>query len=1052
MFTEENLEKAIGDLFEKEGYDCLQGNQVHRVKTEVLILEDLKTFLRSKYKQNSISEEEVSFLVTYLKNFTKLPLYDANKEISNLVSNGMILKRLDAKDKDFVVNFIDYEDASNNIFKFVNQVEVLENEMRIPDAVVYVNGMPLVVLEFKSAVRENATVFNAYDQLTNRYRRDIPTLFKYNAFCVISDGVNNKFGSFFAPYDFYYAWRKINPEDKDVDGIDSLYTMVKGLFNQTRLIEIIKDFTYFPDTNDKSLKVVSRYPQYYAAIKLHASIKKNIKPAGSGKGGTYFGATGSGKSLTMLFLTRKLMKDKDLQSPTIVLITDRTDLDDQMSGLFLNSKNYIGDEYVKNIESREHLKEELSNRASGGVFLTTIQKFVEDTSILSDRTNIICISDEAHRSQLNMEQSLSKTATEIIKKYGFAKYLHDSLPNATYVGFSGTPIDGTYEVFGEKVDEYTMSESVRDGITVRITYDGRANKVLLETEKLKEIEDYYKQALEDGASEYQVEESQKSTAVIENIIGDTNRLDAVANDIINHYENRVFEKATVKDKAMIVCMNRKIAFELYKKIVAKRPEWAQVRQHAVGEVLEKKEKDKIKPMPMINLVMTKNQDDKKELWDLLNFTPDKKELDRQFKTEKSNFKIAIVVDMWLTGFDVPSLDTMYIDKPLQRHTLIQTISRVNRVYPGKERGLIVDYFGFKTEMDLALAMFNNTDNNIFQKVDEAVKIVKDQLQLLDKIFHLFDSSAYFTGSPMQKLTCLKNASEYVQTTEELEKRFMSAVKRLKSAYNLCSYSEDITNEEKDKVYFYGGVRSIIFKLTKGDAPDVAQMNAKVRKLIEEAIKSEGVEELFKEEQEIDAREFDIFSKEYFEKVNSIPLPNTKIKILQKLLKDAIEEYKKVNRIKGMLFSERLQILVDKYNDRQDEKVYASQILNDLAEEYAKLLEDLKNDKDSFKEFGIDFVEKSFFDILEAVAVKYGFYDDYIKKFSLEHLKNLAKDIKAIVDDKSMYADWDKREDIKADLQVAIILKLADYKYPPSTNDDVFKEIFEQAKNFRKFMK
>jgi type I restriction enzyme R subunit len=420
-----------------------------------------------------------------------------------------------------------------------------------------------VVFEFKSAIREQATIYDAFNQLTVRYRRDIPELFKYNAFCVISDGVNNKSGSFFAPYEFFYGWRRVAGLAKDVDGIDSMFTLIQGMFHKNRLRDIIRNFIYIPDSSKKNEKIVCRYPQYYAARALYDNIKKAHKPGGNGKGGTYFGATGCGKSFTMLYLTRLLMKSEYFESPTIVLITDRTDLDDQLSGQFTNAKNFIGDNTVVSVESRANLRELIQGRQSGGVFLTTIHKFTEDTQLLTDRPNVICISDEAHRSQVNLDQKVKVTEKGVTKTYGFAKYLHDSLPNATFVGFTGTPIDATLDVFGKVVDAYTMTESVKDEITVRIVYEGRAAKVLLNNSKLKEIEDYYAKCAEVGSNENQIEQSKKEMAQMYAIIGDPDRLKAVAEDFVTHYEKRVSEGSTVKGKAMFVCSTREIAYELY---------------------------------------------------------------------------------------------------------------------------------------------------------------------------------------------------------------------------------------------------------------------------------------------------------------------------------------------------------------------------------------------------------------------------------------------------------------------------------------------------------
>ena len=469
QFNEHHLELSIMELFENQGYAHITGSEIHHEKTEVLLIDVLRNFLVFRYGSQNITENEITSAINRIKNISS-DLYDENKKVLDLLCNGFTLRRDDPNQKDLFIQLIDFDEPENNMFNIVNQLEVQGREqLRIPDGIVYINGIPVVVLEFKSAIKENTTIEDAYKQLTIRYRRDIPELFKYNAFVVISDGANTKVGSLFSPYEFFYAWRKVESTDKEVDGISSLITMVNGLFRMDRLVAVIKDFIYFPDSTDKEVKIVCRYPQYFAATKLFDSIKSAMKPNGNGKGGIYFGATGCGKSYTMVFLSRMIMKSKEFNSPTIVVITDRTDLDDQLSKIFLESKNYIGDENIKCIEARDDesenktgLKQELKNRASGGVYLTTIQKFSEDIKLLSDRSNIICISDEAHRSQNNLDEKLviNKEKGIVEHKFGFAHFLHESFPNATYVGFTGTPIDEMEQVFGDVVDTYTMKESV----------------------------------------------------------------------------------------------------------------------------------------------------------------------------------------------------------------------------------------------------------------------------------------------------------------------------------------------------------------------------------------------------------------------------------------------------------------------------------------------------------------------------------------------------------------------------------------------------------------
>jgi type I restriction enzyme, R subunit len=1067
-FTEAQLESAIIELLEAEGYPHVLGEAIERQPQEVLIKTDLRAFLAKQYAADHITPQEIEAVIKQLEAYSAADLYESNKAIMKLVSDGFLLKREDRSQKDLYIQLIDYSElvafrepnpgevptivaedqavygGSRNIFKIVNQLEIVGHEKRIPDGILYINGLPLVVFEFKSAIREEATIHDAFVQLTTRYQRDIPELFKYNGFCVISDGVNNKAGSFFAPYEFYYAWRKTDGSDLiEKDGINSLYSMIQGLFHQTRLIDVIRNFVYLPDTSRKEEKILCRYPQYYAATKLYRNVLEHMKPEGDGKGGTYFGATGCGKSFTMLFLARLLMKSVDLSSPTIVLITDRTDLDDQLSGLFTNGKGYIGDESVISVESRDHLRELLKGRNSGGIFLTTIHKFTEDTELLTERTNVICISDEAHRSQVNLDQKLKITEDGVKRTFGFAKYLHDSLPNATYVGFTGTPIDATLDVFGEVVDAYTMTESVADEITVPIVYEGRAAKVILDNSKLQEIEKYYDKCADDGASDYAIEDSKKTMANMGAILGDPQRIEALAADFVAHYEKRIDEGSTVAGKAIFVSSSRQIAYDFYKQVIALRPEWGEVRVADEGVELTDQQKKEILPMERIKMVMTRGKDDEKALYELLGNKDERKKFDTQFKKAESNFKIAIVVDMWLTGFDVPFLDTIYIDKPVQRHNLIQTISRVNRKFENKKKGLVVDYIGIKKQLNLALAHYSKADQSKVEEIETSIIVVRDHLDLLGRVFHQFDTKPYFSGSSTAQLDCLNKASEYVQLTEKIEKRFMALVKRLKAAYDICSGSDVFAQQERDQIHFYLAVRSIVAKLTKGEAPDSAQMNAKVREMIADALASDGIEEIFKLGED-GASQIDIFDDDYLAKIEKIKLPNTKIKMLQQLLKRAIEDFKKVNKIKGVDFTKQFQALVNKYNERDEADVLVSNVLDDFAGEIVDLFHALKEEKESFGEMGIDFEEKSFYDILKALATKYDF------TYPEDKLIKLAKAVKVVVDDKAKYTDWSARADIKAELKVDLIILLAENGYPPVDRDEVYKEIFEQAENFKKY--
>ena len=1075
-FTEAKLEKAFTELLGNENFPHLLGETISRSADEVLIEEDLQNFLLTQYESHSITVNEVKSIILQLKSLPASDLYESNKTFIKMLSDGFILKREDRNQKDIYIQLIDFNglnkhihpevseetsskesadyllanvaeyegkyNGDNNIYKFVTQLEITGSEKRIPDGIIYINGLPVVVFEFKSAIREEATIFDAYNQLTVRYQRDIPELFKYNAFCVISDGVNNKAGSFFAPYEFFYAWRRIAGLAKDVDGINSMYTLIQGMFHHNRLRDIIRNFIYLPDSSKKNEKIVCRYPQYYAARALYDSIKCAQRPVGDGKGGTYFGATGCGKSFTMLYLVRLLMRSEYFESPTIVLITDRTDLDDQLSGQFTNAKNFIGDNTIISVESRENLRELLKGRESGGVFLTTIHKFTEDTELLTSRNNVICISDEAHRSQVNLDQKIKVTEKGVTKTYGFAKCLHDSLPNATYVGFTGTPIDATLDVFGEMVDVYTMTESVNDEITVRIVYEGRAAKVALKNGELEKIEKYYEEAAEAGANEYQIEESKEQTANMNAILGDPKRLKEVATDFVKHYTQRVSEGATVKGKAMFVCSNREIAYELYKNIIEIKHEWNEILAAEEGAELTEKDRRELKPIEKIKMIMTRGQDDPKELYDLLGTKDYRKELDRQFKNENSNFKIAIVVDMWLTGFDVPFLDSIYIDKPIRQHNLIQTISRVNRKYKGKNKGLVVDYIGIKKQMNLALARYNKGDEGNFEDIDESLIIVRNFLELLANLFIKFDSTKYFKGTTLQQLNTLNFAAEFTLQTKEIETRFMGLVKRLKAAYDICAGSEKLTQLERDYTHFYLAVRSIVFKLTKGNAPDTAQMNAKVREMIKEALESDGVEEIFKLGDD-NEKEQDLFDKDYLAKINKIKLPNTKIKLLQQLLSKVIGEIRKINRLKGIDFSKKMQALVERYNERDENDILRSEVYEEMAESLTEMIWDVHKEFSAGESMGIGFEEKAFYDILKELCKKYDF------SYPEDKLIELSKAVKELVDSQAKFPDWNRRDEIKSALKVGLILLLDEFGYPPVERDEVYVEIFEQAESFKK---
>ncbi len=1043
-FTEAQLEAAIIALFEQQGYTYVPGETIHRKYEDILLLDDLRAFLSARYASANLSETELQKIINQIALIPATPLYSGNRDTFWLINEGFDLLRDDTSQVALHVDYIDFDNPNNNIFKVVNQYSVQGERLRRPDLLVFINGIPIAICEFKSAINEDTTVHDAWEQITIRYNRDIPKLMKYCFLSVISDGANTKLGSIFTPYPYYYAWNKANGTDKVSNGISSLFTMLTGAFAKDRIISILRDFVFYPDDSKKSEAIVCRYPQFFAAGKMLGNIKKHLRPVGDGKGGTYFGATGCGKTYTMLFLARMIaLRDPDtFNNPTIVIIVDREDLDTQTAELFATAKKFLHENDVRSIESRVDMAQTLGDRPSGGVYITSIQKFCEKTGLLSDRSNIICISDEAHRTQTGVGAKLKKTDKGVFTTYGFAKYLRDSFPNATYCGFTGTPVDETIAVFGDVVDSYTMKESSDDGITVRIAYEPRLARVILSDEQAKQIQKYYDRCAEEGSTPEQIEESQRAMSQMKAILGHPDRLKKLAADIVMHYESLCGEKPEIVQKAMIVCADRAVAFQLLKAILAIRPGWGEKRRAEDESALSKEQLDKLMPLPKINLVATQGPNDEPDLYNACGTKDYRKMLDKQFKNNNSNFKLAIVVDMWITGFDVPSLAVMYIDKPLQKHTLIQTISRVNRVFDGKDKGLVVDYIGIKNDMLEAVKRYGGPQESPIDELNITLGIFRNHLALIDELLSGFNATKFYVGEPLERLNCLNAAAEYVQMSKELETRFMGLSRRLKSAYGICFPSGELTDNETAKAQFYLAIRSIIYKQTKGNAPDAEVMNSVVEEMVRKAITCTGVENIVDEHKRVD-----FFSDEFLAELNAVKMPITKFNALLKLLKKAINSYGQTNKVKALEFDERLRNVVETYNSR-DKLVFTSEVVadfvNDLSDQLLQILRDLQDDQTSFEKLGITFEEKAFYDILVKVRDEHGF------PYADEKCIVLAKKIKELVDDKSQYADWSTRDDIKNQLNMDLTILLYQNGYPPEWDEEIFEKVMEQAENFKKY--
>ena len=1049
QFTEAELESAIITLFEQQGYSCVHGDSIHRRYGDILLEGDLRSFLISKY--NDLTETEIEKIISRLRNIPSTPLYQGNKEAFWLVSEGFDLERDDTEKLPIHIDYIEYDTdkLDRNIFKVVNQFTIADIRERRPDLLLLINGIPVAIFEFKSAINEGATIADAHRQITVRYNRDVPKLMKTCFLSVISDGANTRLGTIFTPYGYYYSWNKVEDGERVSDGISSLFTMIKGAFAKERIIAILRDFVFYPNDDRKYKAIVTRYPQFFAAKKMLTNIKEHLRPDGDGKGGTYFGATGCGKTMIMLFLARLIgQRERDtFNNPTIVVITDREDLDTQASELFVTAQHYLKEDenHLRSIENRQDLKDVLSSTESGGVYITTIQKFCEATGLLSARNNIICISDEAHRSQTGTGAKLKKSDKGVFTTYGFAKYLHDSFPNATYCGFTGTPIDETIAVFGKIVDSYTMKESSDDGITVRIAYEPRLARVILSEEQAKEIQKYYDKCTEEGSNPEQVEESKKAMSKMRADLGNPDRLKKLAADIIQHYEALCGEKPEIVQKAMIVCADRALAFDLMRKIIDLRPDWGIARKAEDESKLDEEKLKKLIALPKINLVATQGTDKDAKipgLYDACGTKEYRKKLDKQFKNDDSNFKIAVVVDMWITGFDVPSLAVMYIDKPLKKHTLIQTISRVNRVFEGKDRGLVVDYIGIKQDMLEAIKRYGGPQESPIDELSVSLSIFRNHLVMIEELMHGFNSEKFHSGEPLERLMCLNSAAEYVQLSQEIEDRFMGLSRKMKAAYEICFPSGELTDAETSNAQFYLAIRSIIYKQTKGDAPDAEVMNRVVEQMVKDAISCTGIENIVNAD-----KPEDLFGEKFSEELDAINLPISKFNALLKLLRKAISNYGQTNKVKAIEFDKRLRAVVEKYNER-DALVFTSEVvadfINDLSDELIKIMQDLRLDQTSFERLGISYEEKAFYDILVKVRDDHGFvYED-------EKCVVLANKIKELVDDKAQFADWSTRDDIKNQLNMDLTKLLYKNGYPPQWDDEVFEKVLEQAENFKKW--
>lgn len=1024
-YNEHELEMTIIELLKEKGYTYIGSDDYwleDRKLNEFIIEDDLRDSLEKINK--GVSKSIFDEIVNKVKYLEALSFIDKNKMFHNYLIDGITVEDYNSASNP-LIKLIDFDNAENNTFKVANQIKFNEGrETRIPDILIYINGLPLILFELKSIEqRKDATIEQAFEQIggastNDGYRYDIPTIFNYNAFCVISDGANNRIGTITSTFERYSEWKSVNGEmGYDSNNTHKLDIMIDGVFTKERLLDILKNNIFFMEKDkEEPIKIISQYHQYFGVRKAEQSIKKHLRPNGDGKAGIIWHTQGSGKSFSMVMLTYRLMKDPMLNNPTIIVLTDRNDLDDQLYTTFSNAKEYLRNTPVK-ITSRKDLLEKIEQTKENGIFFATLQKIDKDNIVPNNRNNIIVISDEAHRSHYGLDEKIKMVKNDsneydLRATYGYEKYLRDALPNATFIGFTGTPVQNkdkdTTAIFGDIIDTYDMTQSIEDGSTVKLFYESRLAKVWLDDNKLKEIDQYYEDLQDEGVQTDLIEMSKFSMSRMEVLLGDESRLKLLANDIIGHYESR---KGILNDKAMIVCMSRKIAYNLYNLILGIRPNYKDIMQLIVTESNKDEEL-------MRNALMSKKERDK---------------IAEDFKNKNGKTKIVIVVDMWLTGFDVQDLDVMYLDKPMKEHTLMQAIARVNRVFPGKESGLIVDYVGISKYLDEALNTYTKRDRetNLTDIRNTAYMLIKENLSILDEWFYKINVDDFKTDNELQKYRLIQEGTDFVLENDKRKNEYLSITKIIKGAYVMALGM--ITNEEKNKISYYLGVRYFIMKLDYSKNPvSLTKVNEKVAELLAEAIKGDEVKVLTKIGEDDGVTIWDLLKKEKIEELRKSNPPHVFIKLIDRLLTEAIKETRKNNLVKSKEYSERLRNLLSKYNDRSDDGFDVEMTIVGLM----AFSEDILSDEEEAAKNNLKGRERAFYDALTA--------DDKAKLLMEdETLKLIASKLKDIVEEYAT-VDWSKKKSTQAKMRVQIKRLLNEYGYPPEYNEEATKRVIDQA--------
>lgn len=1027
MFYESEVERTIIELLQDKGYSYIDETnnwvierQLSDFINEELLLQQLTII--NKGAKNRILEE----VIRTIKNIDHPSLFERNKLFHQYLVDGITVEDYESEVNP-LIKLVDFNNIENNKFEVGNQIRFKESANKrtcIPDVIIFINGLPLVVMELKSFEGfENKLLEDAYNQLGGNtenggYRYDIPTLFNYNAFNVISDGANSKVGVLTSKLDRYNEWKSVNGELGFKDNFAfKLNVLVDGLLKPERLLDVIKNNIFFINKDKgKNIKIMTQYHQYFGVRKSVEKVKLAMKPNGNGKAGILWHTQGSGKSFSMVMLAHRLITNQALQNPTIIVLTDRNDLDEQLFNTFSSASEYLRCTPIQ-VNSRKDLLEKLKTIRQGGVIFSTIQKFDKDEIQVNERTNIIVMADEAHRGhygvyeKITYQENKDTNELELVSKYGTEKYIRESLPNATFIGFTGTPVTAadksTTDIYGEIIDTYDMTQSVIDGATVRIFYEGRLAKVWTDQNLLKRIDDYYNDLENKGVSETVIEESKKRMSNIKVILEDDDLIGMLAKDIVEHYEQR---KDFVNGKAMIVMPTRIAAAKLYHKILNLRPFYKE----------------------MMVAVVTESNKDSQEIRELFGNKADRQKDASEFKSENSKIKIAIVVDMWLTGFDVPDLDVMYIFKKMKAHNLMQAIARVNRVYPGKESGLIVDYIGLEKALEDALDTYTARDKefNLKDIQEVALTILKEKLSILNEWFYKIPIEQFNTNSSKDRFKVIQQGAAFVLENDKRKKEYLKISIDLKHAYTVSAGILD--KDQHSIVQYYLSVRNYILKLEVGTGPvALGDINEEIERLVADAIKGDEVKVLTQVGTTDQSALVDLLRPEKIEELKNSNPPHIFLKIIENLLRQVIAESRKTNLYKAQQYSERLRKILEKYHNREGEFDTTDTIVKiiDFAQEVV-------SDEDAANELGLTGRERAFYDALAGNKSAYELLTD-------ETLKCIAHELKEVVEEYAT-TDWSKKKSTQAKMRKEIKRLLRKYNYPPEYTEDAIQTVIKQA--------